>query len=396
MKLTVADTTAPLVHFRKNGYYVVGDKIFNHKILALQYATETNLPVRWNFNNEVFGALNWQDKSSVPLPELYRLRAVQLRNKYKYLVLCWSGGGDSTNMLEAFLHNHIPLDEVVVGWPYSLSNGKYKPNNVDKSAGNFLSEWDYTIKPQLEQLKKNYPSLKITVIDQMCKLNKHEYADDTLLIAEKHNYVHIQRNRDFDKLFRERTEKHDDVAILFGTSATSTKIIDGYLYVQFVDSHTTPYSKSDYTSQGWVRNIEFFYWTPDMPEIVKQQAHVILDYINTNSKAIVNIPQVINNTTYYGNFEMYRQFCKFLFYPNYFLNTFQVVKQEDTHNLGEYHAWFHQNPEAKEYLDPWRSAVQTHQALIASKFFKTCGTQIIGYVPFTSPLYKIGKVNEIS
>lgn len=36
---SVVDTIAPFEHFAKNGYYTVGNKIFNHKIHALQEAT---------------------------------------------------------------------------------------------------------------------------------------------------------------------------------------------------------------------------------------------------------------------------------------------------------------------------------------------------------------------
>ena len=48
----IQDTTAPFLHFAKNGYYTVNDKIFNHNIYAFQEATKTNSEVKWHFNED--------------------------------------------------------------------------------------------------------------------------------------------------------------------------------------------------------------------------------------------------------------------------------------------------------------------------------------------------------
>jgi len=51
---------------------------------------------------------------SESLDFLYALRARQLREKYDYLVLYFSGGADSTNILKTFIDNNIFLDEIVM------------------------------------------------------------------------------------------------------------------------------------------------------------------------------------------------------------------------------------------------------------------------------------------
>jgi hypothetical protein len=395
--LIVADTAAPLHHFAKNGYYQVGNRVFNHKILALQHATATKQSVHWNFNSEVYDSMDWTQKDSMSLLDMYRTRAEQVRNKYDYLILCWSGGGDSTTMLESFLHNNILIDEVVIMWPVSQSRGRYTAEwNTDST--NVLSEWELAIVPKLERLRIKYPNLKITICDTMSELNKNEYCDDTVLIVEKHNYGAIQRWRQLDQVARERSEKHNSVAIVLGVSPITTCNLDNkYLAAFFLDDHVNPGSKSDQTLDGWTRNVEYFYMTPDMPELVRKQAHVILEHMNVYPPAKNYVDTWIMTKTRKFEVtnrvdpEILRQYRKKLLYPNYDINTFQVRKQEDTHNRADWFEWFFKNPHAEEFVAPWRSAIQQHQALIDPKFLTYSQERCVGYVTFCSKLHIIGK-----
>ena len=97
---------------------------------------------------------------------MYVERCNQLRDKYDYLVLHYSGGSDSHNILHTFLTNNIKLDEISIRWPKHWLDGKfYNVNNIDKSAKNAPSEFNYTIKPTLEYLQKHHPDIKINIVD---------------------------------------------------------------------------------------------------------------------------------------------------------------------------------------------------------------------------------------
>ena len=216
----IADTSAPISLFGKNGYYEVGNKIFNYKIHALQEASRTGTPVHWNFNDEVYNNFDWTKRLNISLLEMYRLRAQQLRQKYKWLVVCWSGGGDSTTMLESFLDNGIHIDELLILWPVSKSVGKYQPS-LDTSNSNFMSEWDFSIKPRLDKLRAQYPKLNITIRDTFEDPPRDEYRDDTVLIVEKHSYGTIQKWRELDYVLKERVEQHDSVAAVLAVSPVS-------------------------------------------------------------------------------------------------------------------------------------------------------------------------------
>ena len=78
----VYDTAAPLAHFAKNGFYTVGNNAFSAKLTAVQYASRTNEPIKWNFLDDAYTSMNWRTPLRTPLRELYRIRAQQLRDKY--------------------------------------------------------------------------------------------------------------------------------------------------------------------------------------------------------------------------------------------------------------------------------------------------------------------------
>lgn len=397
---TVADTTAPLAHFAKNGYYLVGNKIFNHKILALQEATRSRLPITWNFNDEVYNQVNWQTRDNISLTELYRIRAQQLRNQYDYLVLCWSAGADSDTILNSFLDNNILLDEIVLLWPISKTQGKYIPK-VDNDPYNMVSEWDLTIKPRIEYLKKHHPNLKITICDILDDVPPEEFSDDTVLILEKHNYFSIQKYRALDNVLRDRAEQYPNTATIVGVAPVETVILDDYLAIQFIDSVATATPKSDYTLQGWARNIEFFYWTPSLPELIKEQAHVVLDHVNRYpaskqylGKLRLGQNKVLKKVNVIDR-ELYRQFRKALLYPNYNLSTFQAIKSPEAYDQMESAFWFNDDPQAEQFLAPWRSAIASHRNLIDPMFFQKTGNRITGYRSFESKFHIIGKLIDV-
>jgi hypothetical protein len=396
----ISDTTAPLSLFAKNGYYQVGNKIFNHKIYALQEATRTGFPVNWNFNDSVFNKFNWTTPQNVPILEMYRMRAQQLRIKYKWLICCWSGGADSTTILESFLDNNIHLDEVLVLWPISQSQGKYKAV-FNTTNLNMMSEWDLTIEPAIRRLQKQYPKLLITIVDTLAELPKCEDSEDTVRISEKTSYATIQKYRALDQIMKKRFEDHSDVAMITGVNPVTPAIIDNVLAMTFNDTLTNPTSKSDVTLEGWTRNVEFFYWSPDLPELIREQAHIVLKYINQFPKTRALLPRYTmkNGQTilpvHRPDSEDLRQFLKGLLYPNYPLTTFQVRKATNFHTSNEWEAWFFTNPHAEEFLIPWRSCLASHDRLIKEEFKTRVNGEIVSYKVLSSKWHYVGKLIQV-
>jgi hypothetical protein len=386
----IIDTTAPVDLFAKNGFYQIGNAVCIHQLKAFQEATRTNLPIHWNFNDEVYQNFNWRKRLNLPITELYKIRAQQLRDKYDYLILWFSGGADSYVILRSFIDNNIHLDEVMVSWPVTFTSGKYTPN-YDTNPENYLSEWDFSIKPALDTLSKINPKTRISIVDTV--FNSIEDYEDTITLVDKHNYVAINRQRLFDLELKERYKTHKNIACIAGAAPPELLVLDNkWLAVQFRDTlATSGMGKSDYLPDGTPRNVEYFYWTPDFPEIVREQAHIVLDYLNINPQSRTAFPNFNLNTRQITSidFEYKRQLIKYLVYPTWNLTTFQVKKQKDFYNKSEIYQWFFSNKESEKYLESWRAAIRSEYNLIDNKWFNNNGPTI-----FFSKPYFIGRLQD--
>ena len=85
---------------------------------------KTGIHPHWDFNESVFSSYDWTVEPNESIADLYRQRAQQLRDKYDYIVLMFSGGADSTTVLRSFLDNDIKLDEAVSYMSYDATGNK--------------------------------------------------------------------------------------------------------------------------------------------------------------------------------------------------------------------------------------------------------------------------------
>jgi hypothetical protein len=393
------DTTAPLSWFAKNGYYVVDNKIFRNKIYAMQEATRKRLDpkgVQWIFNNDIYDELDWKTPSDLSLSEVYRLRAQQLRDKYDYLILSFSGGGDSTNILDSFVLNGIRLDEVVVGWARSQTAGKYEVN-LSTDPTNFLSEWDYLVEPKLKWLQSVSPETKITIVDPYENLQAHEPDDDIVTLTVRHNYIGYKRYKAIDCVLLDRQTKHKNCAIIIGLNTPNVVRLKNHLLVQFCDAPTCTWA-SDYTVSGLHRAVEFFYWTPDMPEVTKVQSHALLNSFRAYPEAVNLIPEwEIGGVRRkakpsVSDSENLRRWNKKILYPTYNYQSLQVTKNTSPNLIPEWFSWFYDNPHSQEIMQPHQSAITLHQNLINSDFFIKKDGLVHDYYVYRSPLYHVGNL----
>jgi hypothetical protein len=392
------DTLAPMSMVAKDGYYVVGKNIFKHKVCAMQEATRLGIApnqVEWVFNNDVFSSVDWKTPSDLPLSEWYRLRAQQLREKYSYLVLAFSGGGDSANMLDSFVLNNIHLDEVVVHWPRHLTAGKYKPS-MSSDVTNYSSEWDYLVEPKLKWLAKVAPRTKISILDNMTELRPEEPDENIVKLSVRHTWNGIKRYEAWDELLLDRQHRYKNCAMLLGVSPPTLIKKDRHVFTYLTDNFTCFYN-SDYTDQGLQRNVEFFYWTPDMPELVREQAHACLKNLQLHKHLLYFIgnwsPGNIKTSGINKlDREDYRRWMKSVLYPTYDSKQLQVDKVTSSIYRPEWFSWFYDNPHSDEIWQPHASAVMAHQKLINPDFFQLLDGNVVNYVSYYSKLYHIGDV----
>jgi len=161
---------------KKLGYYSIGLQNFASKIDACILGTKVidklnvnvnpfNI-VKWNFNDDVFDNYQWSVEPEKSLDELYDERAKKLREQYDYIIISYSGGADSHNMLMSFLRQKLFVDEIVVTHmnkamkDYAIID----PNNLSAEYA-YASEYALQTLPRLEEIRIQSPQTKIRVFD---------------------------------------------------------------------------------------------------------------------------------------------------------------------------------------------------------------------------------------
>lgn len=263
------------------GFYLVGWKKFFNKTLALFESKKTGYDLIWNFNNEVYKEIDWTAEIQVPLTELYRLRALQLRERYDYLVLQYSGGADSNNILHAFIDNGIFLDEICMQLP---EPDRKNFNIEDQSARNVNSELTFEAEPHLQKYKN--------LIHPNTKIRYQDYATPLLKLLEKDNWFEDNptgTNMCLTGIARQFTQTTDPEMLDLAFKGSTVALIQGVdkplvhyngtdYYAYFSDSsamHNTPVELNQAEIFKKYYKTEFFYWTPDFPEISVKQAQEI-------------------------------------------------------------------------------------------------------------------------
>jgi hypothetical protein len=376
----------------KLGYYQVGNQIYVSKVQALMEATKTNQFPHWNFNNEVFSKQAWTAEPEVNIRELYRLRAQQLRDKYDYIRIECSGGGDSTQVVYNFLLNNIHVDEILVRYP------KAGEHNIKKDPFNFrvenhLSEYEYAARPLLNWVKTNFPKVKITVHDYSEDMLNDTDRDESWVYAAKDflQPAHVTKFTTYHTMDqRTLVDQGKKICILYGIDKPKICHKDGKWYLYFIDFQAN-YANSDVGEYNNITN-EYFFWTPDFPEILLKQAHIIVKWFNQPANRHL---QYLARWPNHSNLQRtaYEACVKPLIYVDYDPATFQVAKPI-TNFYSEMDHWFYTNFKDHKLYSSWKAGIDFVERTIDNKYFNKEFGRNIGFIGFLSPFYYIGDVEH--
>lgn len=273
------------------GYYLVGWKKFHNKTLALIESNTTGYELKWIFNDSVYKSIDWTAPITTNLLDLYKQRALQLRIKYDYLVLYFSGGADSINILHAFIDNDIFLDEIVMQLP---EPSRQQFSHTDTSNRNLYAEIEFAAIPHLNKFKNK--------INPNTKIRYQDFAKPVLDLLENDNWFDTNpmgTNICISGIGRSTaqvTETH--ILKLCDSGKTVGQVLgvdkpliyfdgaDYYAYFSDVSAmHAPPVNATQSEIFHKYYHTEFFYWTPDMPEIVVKQAQEIKKHYQINALA---------------------------------------------------------------------------------------------------------------
>lgn len=378
------------------GYYTVGEQTFLNKYQALLSATSTKKPIEYHWFDDEYDRFDRSTLGTRNLQQLYKQRAEQLRSKYDYLILNYSGGADSWNILKTFLDNNIKLDQIMVSWPFSAVEAQlYKANTKDTSAYNFMSEWDFTTKPDLDWLSKNHPNIKIELIDWA-----DPFVKDKNFVTEEvfgqlnhfHNLADLARSTLYSEVERKLCEQGVKVGTIWGLD--KPKIYNtgnNNLAITFPDSVITVAHAPVWNLNG----TEYFYWAPEMPEIAFEMAYQTVQWfrarptfqkwiwkagqINNPYSVFVQMAQTATISTCYDNWDAKE-------------NKFQVGKSL-RHNRDDKDFWLYKTPELEHHVKRWEVLYNDHLTSISSDYTRLSAEQTLaGYSTIYSKMHYLCKL----
>jgi hypothetical protein len=358
----------------KTGYWIVSDsassgpKSFRSKLQALEHATAINQDIGFYFYNSVWENFDKSTLGKTSLTSLYAERARQLRDQYDYLVLHYSGGADSHNILHTFLTNNIKLDEVTVRWPKHWLDGKfYNANNKDTSARNAPSEFNYTIQPTLDYLRTHHPDIKINIVDFTVNLHDFITHDNiekrilsTNLSRNAMGSVVMRLNADTDR--KVASTRIDNVGHIFGIDKPVLYLQDNNLYFYFNDiSFENVRMEQDI-------NVEPFYWTDELPLLHMEQLYQTGLFFKQNKQFLhlLNAPGKGPNQVN-TEFNLQQNLIKSIIYKeSWDLSKFQVDKPNV--DRSDWYSWAHEASELEPLNKIFRNVMSDITSGINERF----------------------------
>lgn len=380
-----------LENYRYNhkGFYKVGDKAFTNKLeacLALNTIPGDH-HLHWDYHEDAFSKALWTHEPPQDIREIYKQRAIQLREQYDHLVLFYSGGADSHTILQTFINNNIKIDEVFVYGAFKAEEKVIKKLGWSRDPGYYTRELGAIVKPMLKELQKKQ-KFKITIWDWTDKtLDALKNPDWFWDVGTRYAPDAIPRQY-LHEAFRhnDRFEgKGKSVAFIFGVDKPRMVRDDSSVYYAFIDTMMTTAvgNNSDINGRYWEHD-EYFYWTPNMPELVVKQAHLVYNFLKrTNNFTVLN--HVNNNSSFHAS--SWYELVNPIVYPDWDLKTWQIKKSTSTVR-DEFGKWFF-DLAPEESQRSWNNGVQELERLISTRWFNN-NSAYDGLVGCFSKLYKIG------
>jgi len=273
-------------------YYSEDNQIFSNRIQAVQYKLTHHKQVYLNYYDEIYTKLNWKIEPTQSLNFYYKEQAQRLRDEYDYLILCYSGGHDSTNILETFYFNNIKLDKIVCVGAFSQDSHSGVDENHNGEL--YLNSFPYIKELGLESITQVIDYTE--KFDDISKFSIYKLGSQWVeQIGSKYS-PHNWFWRDLDSYVVPKSHQDKKIGIIFGCdkpylyySNTGKKIF------HFMDTPITSYSRFD-LNKTYDSHFINFYWDPTYTDILLKQLHTLKNsnYTHENShdkanKAVYNL-----------------------------------------------------------------------------------------------------------
>ena len=294
----------------RNGYYEYCGNIYSDRDLIAELMFLKNDykdPIVFNFHDEFFSKLDWSKEPVESLDELYRARAQQIRDTYKRVMLCYSGGSDSQFILETFLNNNIFIDEIyTVNWD-KATNKLDKTQLMKDESAKFVLEYDFNVVPNLKRVSQLSPNTKINVLDT----SEYLFND---INSSKFEMLGMQQTPFATRGLISPVPRswHKTLWTELGKriSDTNSCLITGFekpnLFIDKSNKVWFAFSDAGYNYEKYLNksivdhsiNIEFFFWSPECPLLPRKQSHVMLKEFRRNPSLLQTYKETRSSASY--------------------------------------------------------------------------------------------------
>ena len=238
-------------------YYSVGPARFINKLLALEHSRLTHVFPKFHYHDDVFGAQDWSQEPQQSWQDLLVQRARQIRERYDYVMLAWSGGTDSMTMWHAFRAADVHIDSILVVYADDdrYSALAYPKANVD---------W----------IKQNHWDADTEIIASERTDPRHfsEFREPGWIWQDTGlpNAARVDGgiNKELHRALLEDRAQARSCCMVVGHEKPCVRLEGGKWYSSFLDVKA-------YNYFAGYQYFEPFFSTPDMPAIHIKQSHMV-------------------------------------------------------------------------------------------------------------------------
>jgi len=250
-------------------YYKLGDKRYGNKLEALIAAKEKT----GDANNIEYvphtdwDSYDWLNEPEESWQEILRQHALELRQKYSYLRLWYSGGVDSQTIINTFVKNNIHLDEIVL----------CRDSPIDRFDTFDNGEINWVAIPYLKDHKDAFTRTKITIIDIGSEDCYNLWSNESLFIENQTNLDYSVTfgmiNTYKDEVKPNSIQSQKNAANIHGMEKPIIGLDEHGFYMYYIDTLTPWQSKHDPTTSD--EALEAFFLSP---KVWSKQCHMMKNF----------------------------------------------------------------------------------------------------------------------
>lgn len=289
-------------------YYFNDGTKFTSKIQAYEHQIKTGNKFKFYYFDDVYSKLNWRTEPTETLEFYYKEQAQRIRDNYDYVIFGYSGGYDSTSILETFYYNNIKLDKI-------FSVGALKKDSTYGVDENHNGELYHNVIPYIKELglESIFQLCDYSdIIDDPMNLTIGQYGENWIDYTgtwfSPHNFYWM----DIEKFVVPKEWQGKKVAIIFGRdkpnlfhiTGSDLGIRENILINAFKFNDSALFNYGQLGKPDYCDRVNF-YWDPTYPKILLKQLHTLnnhylevgTSYYNTHLGQIIG-NKILNDMIY--------------------------------------------------------------------------------------------------